>query len=200
MHLFEQKIPLKKWGRDSKRNACRDSNSCPQTQTCTQAIWTGGLFSFLRQEYRSTHGTCMRVTRHTARPSMVIMCPKCLPAQVTQSYGKPCRFQRDTKNANSSKNGGYLVRNNASKRKKTGNRLIRSRRKKKFSARYARQTARNKPKPHRSCPDGLPLQKPSAFPQTARVRRDTIENRRNKITNIHTHMSIGGFHSCQNGT
>ena len=27
-----------------KRNACQGSNSRPQTQSCTEATWTGGLF------------------------------------------------------------------------------------------------------------------------------------------------------------
>ena len=44
-----------------KESACRGSNSRPQVQSCTQAIWTGGLF-FGGVERKPSH-----YTQHTAR-------------------------------------------------------------------------------------------------------------------------------------
>ena len=41
----------------SKTNACRVSNPRPQTQSCTQTIWTGGLLFFSRKSVVCiTHG------------------------------------------------------------------------------------------------------------------------------------------------
>ena len=65
--------------------------------SCTQAIWTGGLFFCFcfDKKYRSTHDTYTRDTRHTARSAQtwMVMYPKAVPAQATQSCGKPCVFK-----------------------------------------------------------------------------------------------------------
>ena len=51
-------------------------------------------------------------------------------------------------------------------------------------SRHALNTARIAPRPRPQSPDGLPLRKPLAFAQTARVRRDMTENRRK----IHSYL------------
>ena len=88
--IFEQetstfKIPLgkkKKKRQTRRKEGGRGSNSRPQTRV----FWTGVLYFFSGEEkHRIAHGSCTRDTRHTARRA-----PK-----LTQSYGKPCHFQRD---------------------------------------------------------------------------------------------------------
>ena len=64
----------------------------------------GGLLSVQKmyvlttKKHPITHGTCTRDTRHEARCARKLgyyMPPKLVPAQGTQSCGKPCCFRRD---------------------------------------------------------------------------------------------------------
>ena len=91
-------INIEKTNRKKKvgGNACRGSNSRPQTQSCTQAMWTGGLFSFFEKKSIAMHTAHARATHGTQRAqTWMTTCPKPVPSQGTQSCGKPCRFQRD---------------------------------------------------------------------------------------------------------
>ena len=62
--------------------------------------------------------------------------------------------------------------------KNPGNRLIHSRRKKTLSACNASYSARIKPNPQPTCPDGLPVSAYLAFRRKVLVRRDMLEKRR----------------------
>ena len=155
----------------TKRKAFLGSNSRPQTQSKlhSSSISTGGLI-FIEKKYRITQGTRTRDTLHTARSApktWVKIYSKPVPAQGTQNYGRPCRFQQNT----------YEWAKNAQNLKKIElkrtphtlllfhlpsdmclNRLIHSRREKKtLSARHTRHVARIAPKSRRLRPDGLPL-------------------------------------------
>ena len=72
----------------------------------------------------------------------------------------------------------HMKRNTASHRNPGKSSYPLPPRKKTLSARHALNTARIAPRPRPQCSDGLPLQKTLNFAQTARVRRDVIENRR----------------------
>ena len=74
-----------------------------------------------------THGT-----RHAARQTWVVMYPNPVPAQETQSYGMPCRFQRDTYDEESTPTFERTEYKTTPHTKLPGNRFIYSRRKKHF--------------------------------------------------------------------
>ena len=81
-------INIEKTNRKKKvgGNACRGSNSRPQTQSCTQAMWTGGLFSFFEKKSIAMHTAHARATHGTQRAqTWMITYPKPVPAQGTPS-------------------------------------------------------------------------------------------------------------------
>ena len=103
----------KKNEKKSKRDhACRGSNSRPQTQSCTHAIWTGGLFSFFWE--KTSH-----YTPHTARSGpklgwyLTQRCPCSGNLELWQAvrFSKRCVWAKTT----FSKNGECLVQRNVSK-------------------------------------------------------------------------------------
>ena len=87
----------------------------------------------------------------------------------------PSKIKKNTKIKN---NKSYVWKQIWPHTKTPGKALVHSRRKIKLGARHGLNTARTAPRPRPQCPDGLPLQKSVFFPQTARVRRGMIENRR----------------------
>ena len=105
--------------REKKGNVCRSWNSRPHTQSRTEASKTGGCFFFEREKKISHCTRCVHAW-HTAHRTVtvcpasphstqhaqtwMIMYPKPVPPQETQSCGKPCRFQRDTSYYMSKKN------------------------------------------------------------------------------------------------
>ena len=155
------------------------------------------MYVLTTKKHPITHGTCTRDTRHEARCARKLgyyMPPKLVPAQGTQSCGKPCCFRRDRyydeQKNNILKNGGSLVDTKLRLKKKTRDTVLSTPAEKKaLSARHTRHTARIAPKARRLSPDGLPLSTSLASARTVRLRRDTSE----KVLRFHVdiHMLAG---------
>ena len=83
----------------AKRDACRVSNSRPQTQTSTQDIFKLVILE-RRPVFFRVRSIALLHTAHGTQcaQTWMMMYPKPKPVLVqgTQSCGKPCHFQRDT--------------------------------------------------------------------------------------------------------
>ena len=115
------------------------------------------------------------------------MYPKPVPARGTQSYRKPCRFQRDAYEQKTHIDYKNRVQNASQRKLRESSHPLPPKKKNERTPRATNRTDRSKPRRHR--PDGLPQSISFAFVGTVRLRRDMIENRRTLHKNTYWYTS-----------